>query len=108
MCDPSNPSRIRLLFDNALKDYEKQTGTKLDDHPFGKQLETCDSVESIMAIFQEQSRALREFRGLGDDGKLMKPLNSAVYVLHSLSNSTVLGESISLACWQCFLDIAGS
>jgi hypothetical protein len=62
--------------------------------------ETCNSVESITAIFQEQSRAFREFRG--DDGKLMKPLHSAVHVLHTLSASTVLGESIGLARQQWF------
>lgn len=106
MCDPSTCSRFRLLFGNALKDYEKQTGTKLDDHPFAKRLETCDSVESITTIFQEQSRSFRGFRG--DDGKLMKPLKSAVHILHKLSASTVLGESIGLARRQWFLGIAGS
>ena len=94
MCDPSSSSRFRYLLDYALKDYENQTGTKWDDHPLAKRLETCDSVESITAIFQEQSRAFREFR---DDGKLMKPLNSAVHVLHRLSANTVLSESIGLA-----------
>jgi hypothetical protein len=94
MCDPSSSSRFRLLFGNALKDYETQTGSKLDDHPFAKQLETFDSVESITAIFQEQSRSFRDFRG--GNGNLMKPLKSAVHILHRLSDSTVLGESIGL------------
>jgi hypothetical protein len=102
MCGPSSSSRFRLLFDNALKDYEQQMGTKLNDHPLARHFETCNSVESITAIFQEQSRAFREFRGDGPDGKLMKPLHSAVHILHTLSASTVLGEGIGLARQQWF------
>ncbi|KAH9979687.1 hypothetical protein BJV74DRAFT_123610 [Russula compacta] len=87
-------SRFRLLLEVALQDYEKQTGTRLADHYLARQLETCDSVESITTILQEQAQAFHEFRG--DDGKVMKSLKCAVHVLYTLSTSTALGEGIGL------------
>ncbi len=94
MSYPSPSLSFQSLFDLALQDYEKQTGTKLVDHPLAKQLETCDSVESITAFFQQQTRAFREFRG--DDGKVMKSLKCAVHVLYMLAASSALGEGIGL------------
>jgi len=94
MSYPSPSLSFQSLFDLALQDYEKQTGTKLVDHPLAKQLETCDSVESITAFFQQQTRAFREFRG--DDGKVMKSLKCAVHVLYTLAASSALGEGIGL------------
>ena len=90
----SRPSSFQDLFNAALQDYENQTETKLVEHPFAKQLEECDSVDSIVAILQEQAQTFRKFRG--DDGKIMKSLKSSVDVLYMLSNSTLLGEGIGL------------
>ena len=89
-------SSFQDLFNAALQDYENQTETKLVEHPFAKQLEECDSVDSIVAILQEQAQTFRKFRG--DDGKIMKSLKSSVDVLYTLSNSTILGEGIGLVC----------
>jgi len=90
----SPSSTFLVLFDTALQDYEKQTGTKLADHPLAKQLEVCDSVGSITDFLQERTRAFREFRG--EDGKLMRSLKRIVHVLYNLSASTVLGEGIGI------------
>jgi len=95
MSHPSSSS-FRSLFDVALQDYENQTGTKLVDHPFAKQLEKCDSVDSISSALQEHARRFCEFRG--EDGKIMKSLKCAVQVLYNLSTSTVLGEGIGIVC----------
>ena len=86
MSDPSS-SMIQSLFDAALDNYEQQTGMKLIDHPLARQLEDCNSVESITAVLQNQARAFTGFRR--DDGKLMKPLKHVVHVLHALSTSLV-------------------
>ncbi|KAI9463784.1 hypothetical protein F5148DRAFT_1376995 [Russula earlei] len=94
MSDLSPADRFRSLFEAALDDYEKRTGTKLVDHPLSMRLMTCRSVESITAVLQEQVQAFRKFRG--DDSKLMKSLKCTVHVLHSLSNSTLLGEAIGI------------
>jgi hypothetical protein len=93
MSRSSPPSSFQTLFSAALQDYERQTGTGLIDHPLAKQLERCDSVDSITAILQEQSRIFHGFRG--DDGTLMKSLKCSVDILYTLSG-TVLGEGIGL------------
>jgi len=96
MSHPSPSSTFQVLFDTALQDYEKQTGTKLADHPLAKQLEACDTVGSITDFLQERTGAFREFRG--EDGKVMRSLKRIVHVLYSLSASTVLGEGIGIVC----------
>ncbi|KAI0284527.1 hypothetical protein BC826DRAFT_1109662 [Russula brevipes] len=94
MSHPDPSSSFQLLLGKALQDYEKQTGTRLADHPLAQQIETCDSVDSITLILEEQAQAFRDFRG--EDGKIMKSLKSVVHVLHTLSTSTALSEGIGL------------
>ena len=96
MSNQSRTSHFRSLFNAALEDYRKQTGTKLVDHPLCGRLSRCDTVESITAVLQEQAQAFLKFRG--KDGKIMGSLKCAVHVLHSLSDSTFLGEAIALVC----------
>jgi hypothetical protein len=96
MSHPSPSSTFQVLFDTALQDYEKQTGTKLADHPLAKLLESCDTVDSITDFLQERTRAFSEFRG--EDGKVMRSLKRIVHVLYNLSASTVLGEGIGIVC----------
>jgi hypothetical protein len=98
--DMSQPSSITLkaLFDAALQDYKVKTGNTLTDHPIAKQLETCESVNSITTILQEQARSFREFRE--NDGKLMKALSSSVDVLCAPSISSALNEAVGLVVRQ--------
>jgi hypothetical protein len=96
MSQPSSSFSFQVLFNIALQDYESQTGTRLVDHPLAKELESCNSVDSINAILQEQAQIFREFRG--DSGKLMKSLKCSVDILYTLSVSTLLGEGVSLVC----------
>ncbi len=90
----SPSSSFLSLYHSALQDYTTQTGTNLVDHPFAKQLENCESVDSISSLLQENVRKFLEFRG--EDGKIIKSLKCAVHVLHTLCTSTVLGEGIGL------------
>jgi len=83
-----------LLYNSALQDYTTQTGINLVDHPFAKQLEKCDSVDSISSLLHENLRKFLEFRS--EDGRVIKSLKCAVHVLHTLSTSTALGEGIGL------------
>ena len=87
-------SHFEALFDAALRDYEKQTGTKLADHPLARQLEACESVESITAVLQKQASSSSKFRG--DDSRVMKSLKRGVDVLYMLSSSTILGQGIGV------------
>ena len=94
MSQPSSESTFQALFNAALQDYTDKTGNCLIDHPFAKQLETCESVNSITTILQEQAQSFREFRE--SDGKLMKALNSSVDILCSPSISSALSEAVGL------------
>jgi hypothetical protein len=89
-----NQSLVLSLFDTALEQFERQTGTSLAQHPLAKTLETCDSIESITDALTEQARDFRRFRG--DGGKAMRCLEGVVHVLHSLSTDGVLGNGIGL------------
>ena len=91
-CSPT--SSFQLLFEIALQDYEKQTGTKLVDHPLARQLDRCESVDSITIFLEQQVRTCHEFRG--DSSKVIKSLKCAVHVLYMLSASAALGEGIGL------------
>jgi hypothetical protein len=106
MGDQSGASQFRLLFEAALEDYRKQTGTKLVDHPLYARLIKCDSVESITAVLHEQAQAFLKFRG--DDGKVIKSLNTTVHVLYSLSVNTLLGEAIGLVCPKALKNVPSS
>jgi hypothetical protein len=94
MSQLSSSTTFQALFDAALQDYKDKTGNTLTDHPIAKQLETCESVNSITAILQDQARNFREFRK--SDGRLMKALNSSVGVLCAPSISSALNEAIGL------------
>jgi hypothetical protein len=94
MSQSTSSSTFQALFNAALQDYKEKTGTTLVDHPFAKQLETCESPISITAILREQAQNFREFRE--NDGKLMRALNSSVEVLCSPSISSTLSETVGL------------
>ena len=94
-------SSFHDLFKAALLDYENQTGAKLIEHPFAKQLETCESVDSIHAILKKQVQISRKSKG--DDGK-MKSLKSLVDVLYALFRD-VLGPGIGLVHQKLFIRV---
>jgi len=94
MSDLSESSRFQVLFESALQDYERQTGTILAREPLAEQFERCNSLESVVDVLQEQARAPGEFQG--GESRAMRSLKCVVSVLYSLSTSTMLGEVIGL------------
>ena len=82
-------SNFQLIFDNALKAYQKRTKMDLLTHPFADQLETCDSASSIRTVLQEQVQELNE-----SQRNSTKWLDPTVNVLHAFSET--LGEGVSL------------
>ena len=91
----STASNFQAIFDAALKDYTKKTGKDLSDlhHPLASKLDTCDTPDSIINIFQEQAREFGEFRK--GDTKLLKWLKPIVKILHPISTNKVLSDSVS-------------
>lgn len=89
------PSRFQVLFDAAFRNYEKQTGKKLVNHPLAQRLQSCDSVESVTVILREQTEASGEIRG---KDKVLKPLKNVISVLHKLSSASavIFGQHLDL------------
>jgi hypothetical protein len=99
MIDQKEPSHLQVLFEAALQDYENQTGIVLAKHPLSKQIQNCDSVESVTAVLLEQTQAFSEFRG---KDKLMKPFKNAVSALQNLSTAAGLGQAVGLGANRVF------
>lgn len=91
----SGSSYLRVLFEAALKDFEKQTGMALATHPLAEQLQNCDSVESVTAVLHEQIQAFSKFRGKDE---VIRPLKNAVSFLYKLSAVADFGQAMGLVC----------
>ena len=85
--DTSTSSNFRLIFDNALKAYQKRTKNDLLTHPLARRFEDCDSASSILAVLQEQAQELNQSQRSNT-----KWLNPTVNVLNAFSET--LGEGV--------------
>ena len=90
----TSSSNFTALFDVALAKYTKFTGTDLCNHPLADMIDSCESPDAILAMFQEQSRAFDEFRN--GDPKLIKWLAPLVHGLHAISTNAVTSAGASL------------
>ncbi|KAI0275754.1 hypothetical protein BGY98DRAFT_1178154 [Russula aff. rugulosa BPL654] len=88
----SSSSNFQLIFDNALKVYEKRTKKDLLAHPLAAELQYCDSPTKILAVLHRQVQGLDQ--SLSSDDRWTKWLDPTVNVLYMLSET--LGEGISL------------
>ena len=85
---------FQLLFNNALKAYEKRTKNDLLAHPLAAQLQTCNSPTTILAVLHQQIEHLDQSRTA--DEKWTRWLDPTVNVLYALSGT--LGEGLGLVC----------
>jgi hypothetical protein len=90
----TSSSNFQLIFNNALKAYERRTKNDLLAHPLAAQLQDCDSHSSILIVLQQQVQQLN--RSQSSDERLTKWLDPTVKVLYTLSET--LGEGVSLVC----------
>ena len=90
MSDQSGSSRLQALFELALRDYESTTNITLAKHPLAEKLEKCHSVETILALLQDQAK------GFGGGDRIMRSIGCTVSVLDQLSTITFLGGAIGL------------
>ena len=89
---PASTSNFRLIFNNALKVYEKHTKKDILAHPLAAQLQACDSPTAILTVLQQQIQELDQSRSSNE--ALSKWLDPTVNVLYALSGS--LGEGVGL------------
>jgi hypothetical protein len=90
---PSSPN-FQLVFNNALRAYERRTKRDLLAHPLAAQLQGCDSPSAILAIIHQQVEGL--YQSQGADERLTKWLNPTVNVLYAFS--ATLGQGVGLVC----------
>jgi hypothetical protein len=89
---PSQASNFQVIFNNALKAYERRTKKDLLAHPLAAQLQSCNSPSSIIIVLQQQVQELNQSQS--SDERLTKWLGPTVNVLHTFSGT--LGEGVSL------------
>jgi len=90
------PPELSSLFEAALNEFEKRAGTNLVQHHVFNKLLACQSIESVLDILQEQTKALRT--SPGDDSTLMNWIKRTVHVLYSLSTNNMIVKGVSLVC----------
>ncbi|KAH8988181.1 hypothetical protein EDB86DRAFT_2060394 [Lactarius hatsudake] len=85
-------SRFQLIFEAALKSYQKQTKKDLIAHPLASQLQSCHSTSAILAVLQGQ---VQEFdQAHSGDERLTKWLIPTVNVLYAFS--AAVSEGVGL------------
>jgi hypothetical protein len=85
-------SNFQLIFNDALKAYEKRTKNDLLAHPLAAALENCNSPSKILAVLHQQVQGLDQ--SLSSDDRWTKWLYPTVNVLCMLSDA--LGEAVNL------------
>jgi hypothetical protein len=87
MSGQSGPSHLQTLFEAAFRDYERQTGKTLANHPLAEKLQSCHTVESVTDLLREQTETSGEIRGKDN---VLKPLKNVLSVLHKLSSASAV------------------
>jgi hypothetical protein len=93
MAHQSESARFQALFDPALPAYEKMTGVSLAQHPLAVNLQSCDSVEAITGLLQDQAQAFSHLQG---SDNIMKSLMTTVSNLSKLSSAASLADAFGL------------
>ncbi|KAI0272234.1 hypothetical protein BGY98DRAFT_936689 [Russula aff. rugulosa BPL654] len=89
----SSSSNFQLIFDDALKAYEKRTRKDLRTHPLAAQLQNCNSPSSILDVLQQQVQELNQSQRRNE--RWTRWLDPTVTVLHVFSEN--LGKSVTSA-----------
>ena len=76
----------------ALDEYKRNTGNDLQSHPLSAELQSCDSVDGILAILQRQANTVEKHRD--DNQRMMKWVRSSVSILCSIS--ATMGDGAGL------------
>ena len=88
----TSSTNFQLIFNNALKAYEKHTKKDLLAHPLAAELQKCNSPTAILTVLHQQVQGSDQSRH--SDDRWTKWLDPTVNILHTLSDS--LGEGVSL------------
>jgi hypothetical protein len=90
MAEQSTTAHIQSLFESALQSYQKTTGITLPDHPLVVQIQSCDTVQSMTTILQDQTQA---FAHLPECDRIIKSIKATVSILTRLSSTASLADT---------------
>jgi len=93
MAHQSESAHFHALFEHALQAYEKMTGVSLTQHPLAIKLQSCDTVDSITGLLQDQAQAFSHLQG---SHRIMKSLKTTVSILSKLSSADSRADAIGL------------
>jgi hypothetical protein len=79
------PSNFEFIFDAALANYREHTGVDLSQYPFAEKLQSCQTPDDILELFQEKVKEFKDFRN--GNHKLTNCLGPVVQVLHAFSGA---------------------
>jgi hypothetical protein len=82
-------SQLESILDASLDEYKKKTENDLSSHWLSVEFQSCDSVDAVLDIIQNQATVFDKFRD--GDKKIMKWIGSLVPTLYKFST---LGESV--------------
>ena len=90
----ASSSNFQVVFDNALKTYQKRTKNDLLTHPLAACLQDCNSPTSILQVLQQQVQELNQSQRRNE--RYTRWLDPTVKVLYAFSDT--LGEGVTLVC----------
>ena len=93
MAHQSQSARFQDLIEPALQAYEKKAGVSLAQHPLAIKIQSCDSVEAITGLLQDQAQAFRDLQG---SDKIMKSIKVTVSILSKISSAASLVDAFGL------------
>ena len=89
MAQQSESARFQALFEPALQAYEEMTGVSLAQHPLAIKVQSCDTVEAITGLLQDQAQSFSHFQGID---KIMKSIEMTVSALSKVSSTASLSN----------------
>ena len=85
-------SNLDSIFNAALKTYKIKTGKDITSHPLATELQSCDSLDQILAVLRNQIPTPDRLKSGNET--FANCLFPTVNVLYNLSNT--LGEGVGL------------
>ena len=90
----ASSSNFQLIFDNALKAYQRRTKKDLLTHPLAVHLQHCDSPSSILDLLQQEVQDLNQSQRRNE--RWTRWLDPTVKVLYAFSET--LGKGVTVVC----------
>jgi hypothetical protein len=87
MADHSGSAHFQILFESALQAYEKTAGVTLAQHPLALQIQSCQSVDDINTLLQNQAQAITDLQA---SNRIMKSVKKILSILVPLSTAATL------------------